>query len=119
MSVENYRVDQYQHQFVNEPFEASSRCVSTLYLYSEDKEMLCAIACVPGKTDFAKPEKSANGFVSIEVGEFQMTSLVDMLRNERPVYFSWLEDTQTVRITTNQEPVGEQELRKLFSFLYI
>ena len=45
--------------------------------------------------------------------------VTDMLRNEKPVYFSWSPESQSIRLSTNKEPVGEQELRRLFSFLYV
>ncbi len=34
---------------------------------------------------------------------------VDMLRNEKPVYFSYNDSNNTAVITTSDEPVGEEE----------
>ena len=38
-----------------------------------------------------------------------MTALLDVLRNEKPVYFRYTERTNDFRITTTHEPIGEEE----------
>jgi hypothetical protein len=41
-----------------------------------------------------------------------------MLRYEKPVYFTWDDSTHMARITTEDEPVGEEEHKSLFKFLF-
>ena len=38
-----------------------------------------------------------------------LTALLDVLRNEKPVYFRYTERTNDFRITTTHEPIGEEE----------
>lgn len=119
MSSENHRIDKYQYELINEFHDGQMRSIITLFLYGEQRQLLCALACIPGKKEFAKSQMTPNGHISAEIGEYQMTCLVDLLRNERPVYIGWETATASVRISTSKEPVGEQELRKMFSFLYV
>ncbi|MBN1945963.1 MAG: hypothetical protein JW797_09825 [Bradymonadales bacterium] len=41
-------------------------------------------------------------------------SVVDILRNERPVYFNWMATTQTCLLSTREEPVGEGEMQAFY-----
>ena len=36
-------------------------------------------------------------------------AILDVLRNETPVYFNYREESKTAQIYTGQEPVGEEE----------
>lgn len=38
-----------------------------------------------------------------------LTAVLDVLRNEKPVYFRYTERTNDFRITTTHEPIGEEE----------
>lgn len=40
----------------------------------------------------------------------QFHDSIDLLRNEKPVYFQWNEATKGAYLATSQEPVGEEEL---------
>lgn len=42
-------------------------------------------------------------------GEAQYPDAIDLLRNEQPVFFQW-SDATGARLSTEQEPVGEEEL---------
>jgi hypothetical protein len=55
----------------------------------------------------------------MQMHERHFARVLDMLRNEKPVYFSWWREAQSMHLSTAKEPVGEQEMRKLFSFLYV
>lgn len=119
MSTENHIINKYQYEIVNEAAGEKSRALYYLFLYGAGKQLLCALGCTSDAKKPAKAHESPNGHVSAEVDQTQMMALIDLLRNERPVYFSWTPETSAIRISTNQEPVGEEEVRKMFSFLYI
>ena len=38
-----------------------------------------------------------------------LTAFLDVMRNEKPVYFRYTERTNDFRITTTHEPIGEEE----------
>ena len=42
-------------------------------------------------------------------GQDQFRDAVDLLRNEKPVFFQW-SDSTGARLSTDQEPVGEEEV---------
>jgi hypothetical protein len=42
-------------------------------------------------------------------GQAQFSDCVDLLRNEKPVFFHWNETTKGVFLATGEEPVGEAE----------
>ncbi|MCK5615589.1 hypothetical protein KAR91_77710 [Candidatus Pacearchaeota archaeon] len=42
-------------------------------------------------------------------GQSQFADFVDILRNEKPVYFHWNDVTKGVFLATGKEPVGEEE----------
>ena len=39
----------------------------------------------------------------------QLSNVIDLLRNEKPIYFYFRDDTMAAYITTASEPVGEEE----------
>jgi len=119
MPVENLRIEKYQYEFHTDVNNGVVRNVGLLYLYGRSHELLAAVAFLPGTDKLEKPTESPNGYVSAQMNIDRMPLIIDTLRSERPVYFCWSPERESVRITTQYEPVGEQELKRLFSFLYI
>lgn len=50
-----------------------------------------------------------NGQIVISLRQGHISGIVDMLRNEGPVYIYWQEKIKNAYIGTSQEPVGEGE----------
>lgn len=50
-----------------------------------------------------------NGILNMYFHEAELVSLLDTLRNERPVFVKFNTDLKWGSVGTNQEPVGEQE----------
>lgn len=119
MTTENYRIDKYQYELLQDTEKGATRDLMLLFLYDESRELLCNIAFVPDGQQLLKAAASSGGQVNVQLPMSQFDRVIDMLRNEKPVYFSWNSETPSVRLSTNKEPVGEQELRRLFSFLYV
>ena len=119
MSTENYQVDKYQYEFHQEMVNGSTRELTLLSLFDDSKNLLCGIAFVADDSDLMAPSESENGHVAIQLHAKSFAPILDMLRNEKPVYFSWWREAQSMRLSTAKEPVGEQELRKLFNILYV
>ncbi len=38
-----------------------------------------------------------------------LPAIIDMLRNEKPVFYRWIKEAKRGHITTSKEPVGEEE----------
>jgi hypothetical protein len=74
---------------------------ATLWYYRDDK------------TSVQENGSHISGGVLNYYGRFsqdQFRDSIDLLRNEKPVFFSWNEETKGVRLSTSGEPVGEEEL---------
>ncbi len=119
MGTENHRVDKYQYELHQDIFSGKTRELTLLSLFSEQRSLLCTMMFSPEHETLKKPTETEGGHVSIHLHESKFPHVLDMLRNEKPVYFSWWREAQSFRLSTTKEPVGEQELRKLFSFLYV
>lgn len=59
----------------------------------------------------AAAQQFANGRYGLYYRRSVLLELVDMLRNEAPVYLHWIpEGTNNTRISTTAELVGEEEM---------
>jgi len=119
MAVTNHRIASYQYEFRQEPGRGESLGVAVLYLYDEAKALLAMLVFHDTEEAPDLPQGTTAGHVTAQFPRRELANFIDMLRNEKPVYFSWTPETQSIRISSDQEPVGEQELRKLLSWLYI
>jgi len=119
VASENSRIEKYQYEVRTRLRDGVVESVALLYLYAEQHEFLAVVAFVSDDHELEKPELSPNGQVTAELHLHQQAPIIDMLRNEKPVYFSWSADRQEISLSTAEEPVGEQELRRLFSWMYI
>jgi len=119
MTATSHRIASYQYEFRVEPGQPDSLGLAVLYLYDEHKTLLAMLVFHDKGGQGELPRQAAAGYVTAQLPRGQLGDLIDMLRNEKPVYFSWTPETQSVRITSDEEPVGEQELRKLLSWFYI
>lgn len=118
MGSENFRIDKYQYEIHQDVVHGQTRELTFLSLYDQQRALRCAIAFVPDDQELARPEETVGGHVAAQLHDKHFDRILDMLRNEKPVYFSWWREAQTMHLSTAKEPVGEQELRRLFSFLY-
>ncbi|MEL7538121.1 MAG: hypothetical protein AAFZ58_11415 [Pseudomonadota bacterium] len=119
MPAQNHIIRQYQYELHNQFKQEAVNDNALLYLYGEDKSLLAAIAFLPDDQTLEAPEESPNGYVAVQMHNRHLQPLIDMLRNEKPVVFSWSPASSVIRVSTHKEPVGEQELKRMFRFLYI
>ena len=54
--------------------------------------------------------QTSSGFISIYHSEDQLSNMIDLLRNEKPVYLGFSANWKTGYISTSEEPVGEGEM---------
>ncbi len=119
MGTENHRVEKYQYEVQQDISDGATRELTFLSLFDKQRNLLCAFVFMPNGNTLAKPVETPDGHVAIQMHESDFSRIIDMLRNEKPVYFSWWREAESFRLCTSKEPVGEQELRKLFSILYV
>jgi len=48
-------------------------------------------------------------FVQVSMNITLLEATIDVLRNEKPVFFNWSTTTKVAILSTNEEPVGEGE----------
>jgi len=57
-----------------------------------------------------KDSKASSGFVTCHLGSEQFIEIVDILRNEKPVYLLYSDEHSLGTIATDAESVGEEEI---------
>jgi len=119
MGTENARIEKYQYTIHQNIADNKPRAIPLLSLFDQKRQLLGIIAFIPDSEALQKPVDSPNGHVTMHMHQSRFASVIDMLRNEKPVYFSWWREAESFALSTSKEPVGEQELRKLFSILYV
>ncbi len=115
----HYTIHRYQYEIHNQYTDKGSNDHALLYLYDKDDNLAAVIVFVSDDKPLETPVETTPGHIALQFHEQHMPALIDMLRNEKPVMLSYSESTKVARISTQQEPVGEQELKRLFRFLYI
>lgn len=115
----HHRIHRYQYEIHNQYTAKGANEHALLYLYDSDDNLAAVIAFVPDDEILDVPEETTQGHIAMQLHERRLPTLVDMLRNEKPITLSYSDANQVARISTEQEPVGEQELKRLFRFLYI
>lgn len=119
MSIEHAKIRRYQYEFHSQFTDAGANDHVLLYLYDDDDTLAAVLAFVDEARTLAPPTEHVGGHVALEMHARHLQPMIDMLRNEKPVVVSWSKASGVVRVSTQQEPVGEQELKRMFSFLYI
>lgn len=75
-------------------FDASNKMVGSIDFFERGKEL---------------PADRNEGRIVMAMYADMMRTVVDVLRNEAPVYFEWQERLKNAYLGTSQEPVGEGE----------
>ncbi len=117
MSINNAYVRRYQYELFSPNHKDPNKPSAAIYLYG-DRNKLQACLFFSDHSDDKPPVQDGDRVIA-NLPNADFERLVDMLRNEKPVIFCWDSVAQRLRITTGNEPVGEEELKRLFSFLYI
>jgi len=104
-------VTNYQYEFRT----TNGENAAFLYLFDAGNKLLCMAAFVERASVLPTPRQGPNGTVFLSFRRNDLQSVIDMLRNEKPVMFNWSAENQSAQITTGKEPVGEEEGRHIAS----
>lgn len=115
----NLRIRRYQYELRSAEVGRRPGAAAMVYLYGKTNDLIGAIAFFDTPDAARAPVEQDNGIVTASMPATMLPYVIDMLRHEKPVTFCWSEQTSSLRLTTDDEPVGEEELKRLFSFLYI
>jgi hypothetical protein len=103
------RVDKYQVQHFAGGKGYFLRAM--IWLYDENNATIGNIRFYKNTDDVqAHDTKSSSGFIACHYPPEQYLEVVDLLRNEGPVYLYFSETHKMGYLSTSREPVGEEEL---------
>ena len=79
-----------------------------LNLFDNDNKIIARVVFV--KDSLPLPENrdyEDHSFIHFKFSA--LAPIIDMLRNEKPVFYHWIKKAKIGHITTSKEPVGEKE----------
>ena len=104
----------YQYDFRN----MSSENIAFVYLMHKDKLISMAAFIDNDEQELPPPREHLNGVVHVSYRYKWLSDIIGMLRNEEPVYFIWHRTDQNAVITTEKEPIGEEEHKSFLKQLF-
>jgi hypothetical protein len=105
--AETYEIKQYTYYVFSS--RNASEGNAALLLYGDKGYLGAASFSNDPATPLKPAQKSASGFISLYYRMSDLSVIVDMLRNEKPVNLIY-DGSQNSRIATVSEPVGEGEV---------
>ena len=105
MATRTFEITEYQYGFFNDVAYHNRRMLA--YLYQNDNR----IAIVFFQDDLKAPHTDKDGQICVYYRMEDLHSVIDMLRNENPIFLHYSENQKFTRafLTTSKEPVGEGE----------
>ena len=82
-------------------------CRAQIYLFGNDNTMDGMINFYEQGSEI--PATKNELYIVLSMPASRLHDVVDMLRNESPVYLRWQESTKNAYLSTGQEPTGEGE----------
>lgn len=108
------QITRYKFDFRNTPDDKAA-----IVLLLNDNDLICMAAFIDnGEEALPAPREGLNGVVYVSYQYTWLRDILDMLRNEQPVYFIWNKNDQYAAITTEEEPIGEEERKSLLQYLF-
>ncbi|MEO0898698.1 MAG: hypothetical protein AAFY71_19965 [Bacteroidota bacterium] len=89
------------------PEGEGSEIRAQIHLFSEDNVMVGAIDFY--MEGYPLPGDQQGKITRFALPIAQLRDVVDLLRNEKPIYLGWQASLNNAYISTTQEPVGEGE----------
>lgn len=108
MDPRTVEIRTYSYEFRSTPDQHTM----LLYLFGRRDELVCVAAFVDRDGPLPGPQESDAGVVTVTYRHADLLPIIDMLRNEKPVTFTWLPEDRVATLTTDEEPVGEEERRR-------
>jgi len=110
----NVKIARYQYEFRSVPDEN----VALLYLFDSEDHPLAMIAFVDDTQPLPGPKETPTGLVVMSYRRKDLPAMIDLLRHEKPLFFTWVSQARIARISSEREPVGEEEFRSLWARLF-
>lgn len=91
-------------------FSSREDATPVLFLYDNNNSHIGYVYFRSGTQPLPEAKQYSNGRYALYYRRSVLSELIDMLRNEKPIYLNWIpEGTNNTRISTTAELVGEEE----------
>ncbi|MFC1829338.1 hypothetical protein ACFL0O_06990 [Thermodesulfobacteriota bacterium] len=106
MATKTFEITEYKYGFFNGEAFKDKRMVT--HLYQDDRH----IAIINFQNEFNIPHTDDRGTISLYYRMEDLTGVIDMLRNEKPIFLHYDDRPKNAQamLTTSKEPVGEGEI---------
>lgn len=107
MPTGNTPIDRYTYRLI----PGSDGADVVIHLYDERSNLVATVLAVPDDSPVPAAEERGRRHV-LYYRRSVVPDVIDMLRNEGPIYLVWGDEVETA-LATGYEPVGEAELAPL------
>lgn len=104
MEIKNYAV-----RYHGGPQGSGEGIRGQIHLLGQQNRLVGWLDFYDAGRQLPRDHKTAQGHIVLSFYFEAMFSVVDILRNEKPIYLYWQESIQNGYLGTGQEPVGEGE----------
>ena len=101
--VRKHKINKYKYEFRN----SGPENVGVLYLY--EAKQLVAMTVFMETDELPVPSEGLNRVVHFAYHQRWLQPIIDMLRFEKPIYFTWDDSSLTARISTDEEPSAKRK----------
>jgi hypothetical protein len=112
MPVNSTKIDKYSVNIISEG--VANNFAATVWLFSADSRTIAFLRFYnPGVPMESNEFRDDLGFPLLSYPMSALAPMVDILRNEEPVFFTWFDYRPTRcfgAVGTSREPVGEMEV---------
>jgi hypothetical protein len=112
--IKKMKITDYRYEMRNMPDEN----IAILYLLSGNELICMSVFHDNDEAELPPPHEGPNGVIYKACGFNWFSNIIDMLRNEAPVYFIWNSNDKEATITTENENVGEAERKSLIKYIF-
>jgi hypothetical protein len=92
--------------------------IAILYLFGGNELVCMSVFHDNEEEELPPPREDPNGVIYNACRLNWFRAMIDMLRNEAPVYFVWNPEEKIATISTENENVGEAERKSLIKYIF-
>lgn len=112
--IKKIEVTDYKYELRN----MTDENIAIVYLINK-KDLICmSVFHDSDHEDLPPPREGLNGVVYVACKFNWLNNIIDMLRNEKPVFFLWDSANQIATVSTENENVGDEERTSLLKFIF-
>lgn len=110
--VVTHKISKYQVLLISHYAGVGGNQVGFVYFHDQTGKYIGYVGIIRDSSPLPANIQHANGILNIYFHEAELVSLLDTLRNEKPIFVKFNTDLKWGSVGTELEPVGEQETPK-------